>query len=75
MNLIDELYTQKKLPNMSIVINDVKAPTGGGYYGNYGYGYGYGYGEKDGYFVEEKHHKKSIKKTILNSLNPFSWFK
>ncbi|TXH58274.1 MAG: polysaccharide biosynthesis tyrosine autokinase [Bacteroidia bacterium] len=75
VNLIDELYTQKKLPNMSIVINDVKAPTGGGYYGNYGYGYGYGYGEKDGYFVEEKHHKKSLRKSLFSSLNPFNWFK
>jgi len=48
LNLINEMYENKKMPNLSIVLNDTKMPTGGGYYGNYGYGYGYGYGEKNG---------------------------
>ncbi|RYY61533.1 MAG: polysaccharide biosynthesis tyrosine autokinase [Chitinophagaceae bacterium] len=42
--LIDELYTQKKLPAVSIVVNDVKMKSGYGYYGYGRYGYGYGYG-------------------------------
>lgn len=46
LNLINEMYENKKMPNLSIILNDTKLPTGGGYYGNYGYGYGYG--EKNG---------------------------
>jgi hypothetical protein len=51
--LIDDLYQQKRLPQLSIVLNDVKAQSGyGSYgYGRYGYGYGYGYSS---YFEEEK---------------------
>jgi hypothetical protein len=45
--LVDAIYTEKKLPHMSLVINDVKAQIGYGTYQgyvNYGYGgYGYGY--------------------------------
>ncbi|MFM2337391.1 MAG: hypothetical protein RL115_584 [Bacteroidota bacterium] len=50
--LIDELYQEKKLPKVSIVLNDVKLKAGYGYYGygRYGYGYGYGYGS---YYEEE----------------------
>jgi capsular exopolysaccharide synthesis family protein len=50
--LIDEFYKEKKLPRVSIIINDVKLKTGYGYYGygRYGYGYGYGYGS---YYEEE----------------------
>ncbi|ESU27258.1 tyrosine-protein kinase involved in exopolysaccharide biosynthesis [Flavobacterium limnosediminis JC2902] len=42
LSLPEKLYQEKKLPNMSIVINDTDSKKG------YGYGYGYGYG------VEEK---------------------
>ena len=50
--MIDEFYKEKKLPKVSIIINDVKLKTGYGYYGygRYGYGYGYGYGS---YYEEE----------------------
>jgi capsular exopolysaccharide synthesis family protein len=52
LTLIDELYHGKKLPSLSLLLNDVKA--GGGYYGGYGYyGGGYGYGTASGYFEEE----------------------
>jgi capsular exopolysaccharide synthesis family protein len=51
--LIDEIYEQKKLPKVSIVVNDVKLRAGYGYYGYGRYGYGYGYGEKSDYFKEE----------------------
>jgi capsular exopolysaccharide synthesis family protein len=40
LELIDKLYESKRLPNMSIVINDVNVQEGRGY----GYGYGYSYG-------------------------------
>ncbi len=49
--LIDELYVQKKLPAISIVVNDVKIKSGYGYYGYGRYGYGYGYG--NGYYEQE----------------------
>jgi capsular exopolysaccharide synthesis family protein len=48
LEMIQGVYQENKLPNMSLVINDVGAMVGyGKYYGyvNYGYmGYGYGYG-------------------------------
>ena len=39
---INELYTQNLLPNIGILVNDVKIGGINSYYG-YGYGYGYGY--------------------------------
>jgi capsular exopolysaccharide synthesis family protein len=51
VGLIDEFYTQGKLPKISIILNDVKIRTGYGYYGYGRYGYGYGYGS--GYFDDE----------------------
>ncbi len=57
IQLIDEIYSQSKLPHLSIIINDIKASSGfGGYYGygQYGYGSGYGYGYGYGYFDNEK---------------------
>jgi capsular exopolysaccharide synthesis family protein len=57
--LVDTIYTEKKLPQMSLVINDVKAQLGyGSYQGyvNYGYaGYGYGYrNDLEQYFETDK---------------------
>jgi hypothetical protein len=49
--MIDEFYTQGKLPRIAIVLNDIKVRTGYGYYGYGRYGYGYGYGS--GYFDDE----------------------
>lgn len=51
--LIEEFYQEKKLPRVSVIINDVKLKPGYGYYGygRYGYGYGYGYGS----YYEEEH--------------------
>jgi tyrosine-protein kinase Etk/Wzc len=69
LELIDELYTKKKLPRLSLLLNDVPSGAGyGGYYsyGNYGYGYGYGYGAD--YFQEEPKAKKGFIKKILNSI-------
>jgi tyrosine-protein kinase Etk/Wzc len=48
LNFIDELYTQRKLQHMGLLVNDVISKGSRGYYGygggRYGYGYGYGYG-------------------------------
>jgi len=51
ISLIDEFYTQNRLPKISIIINDVKIKPGYGYYGYGRYGYGYGYG--GGYYDSE----------------------
>ncbi|WP_130734313.1 tyrosine-protein kinase [Flavobacterium sp. J27] len=40
LELPERLYREKKLPNMSILINDTEINL------RYGYGYGYGYGQK-----------------------------
>jgi tyrosine-protein kinase Etk/Wzc len=57
--LIDQLYSENKLPRLSIIINDIKGRTGSynGYYGYGGYGYGYGYGYGSGYFEDGKNTK------------------
>lgn len=77
IGLVDEIYREKKLPKVSIVINDVKIKPGYGYYGygRYGYGYGYGYGEKSSYFEEEQPKPKSLLQRIWQALNPFNWFR
>ncbi len=64
LQLLNEIYTNKRLPKISLIINDIKAEGGyGKYYGYGGYGYtGYGYGSE--YFDEMK--PKPFK--ILNSL-------
>jgi Mrp family chromosome partitioning ATPase len=53
LRIIDDIYTEKKLPNPSIVLNGVKRSAAYGYGGSYGYGYGYGYG----YYEDEKNTK------------------
>ncbi len=57
---IDDLYRQRKLPRLGLLVNDVITKGLKGYYGygggkyGYGYGYGYGKGSKDGYYEVEK---------------------
>ncbi|WP_458925616.1 GumC family protein [Flavitalea antarctica] len=62
---IEELYIKQKLPNMGLLVNDIKATSN--YYssGSYG-GYGYGYGQAQGYFEVEKNSKKSWLKKFLH---------
>jgi capsular exopolysaccharide synthesis family protein len=55
LGLVEDLYINKKMPGLCVLINDVKAD---GYYGGYyggGYGYygGYGYGRQSDYFEAE----------------------
>ena len=73
ITLIDEFYTQQKLPKVAVVINDVKLKTGYGYYGygRYGYGYGYGYGS----YYEEETPPPTFFEKVLGYLNPVNWFK
>ncbi len=73
VRLIDELYTQKKLPKLSVLLNDMKGGVGyGSYYGYGAYGYGgntrYGYGYGYGYFdLEQRKKKKNIFKRIMKT--------
>jgi len=56
LGLIEELYIDKKLPGLCVLLNDVKAAAGyyGGYYGSaYGYYGGGNYGAGSGYFEDE----------------------
>jgi len=54
LGLVNELYENKRLPSLSILLNDVRVDSGyyGGYYGGYAY-YGYGYNKGSGYFEED----------------------
>lgn len=73
--LIDDFHKEKKLPKISIIINDVKLKPGYGYYGYGRYGYGYGYNYKSYYDEETPKHgafgkfldKISIKKRTGHS--------
>lgn len=61
VHFIDEQYKKEKLPNMGLLINDIKASSHYYSYGNYsGYGYGYGYGSGNGYFDTEENHQGRI---------------
>jgi capsular exopolysaccharide synthesis family protein len=60
LNMLNEIYISKRLPHLSIVVNDVKDDGGyGNYYGYGGYEYtGEGYGYGNDYF-EQPANKKS----------------
>jgi len=62
LNIPRELYRDKKLPNMAMLLNDVGAGRGYGYGYGYGFGYGYGYG-----YVQKKKkwYEKFLPKNIL----------
>jgi tyrosine-protein kinase Etk/Wzc len=68
--LIEDLYQHQKLPNLSIIINDIPVQGGyGGYYGYGGYGYGYGYGmglngSGNGYFENGSSIRKGWRKWV-----------
>ncbi len=49
IRFINNLYEQKKLKNLSLLINDIRIPH---YIANYNYGYGYGYKNGSGYYEE-----------------------
>jgi capsular exopolysaccharide synthesis family protein len=53
LEFVNDLYEKKTLPNMSLIVNDVKTGGANSYYG-YGYGYGYGYSSNYNYGSEEE---------------------
>jgi capsular exopolysaccharide synthesis family protein len=66
---IDDLYTKETLPNMALLVNDVKIGGANSYYG-YGYGYGYGYSYNYGYnYSYGDEQKMTIWKKIRQSVN------
>lgn len=73
ITLIEEFYQYKKLPKVSVVINDVKLKAGYGYYGYGRYGYGYGYGQDSSYYDEESAPDNFFERLLykLGKLNPF----
>lgn len=69
LNLVNDLYVNKKMPSVSILLNDMKQEGAyyGGYYGGYGYGYyGYGYAKKGGYFEKESKKRRNGLFTFFN---------
>lgn len=74
LSMVEDLYQQKRLPSMGLVINDIQ--TQGRYKGYYGYGggsyygYGYGYGYGGDYFQSSNTKaKKSWKQLFLFQKN------
>jgi capsular exopolysaccharide synthesis family protein len=66
VELIDTLYQTKRLPSMSVVINDVQMQRGYGY--GYGYGYAFGKGKQaTGYFDINAEPKKSFWKRLFGN--------
>ncbi len=67
---IDELYVNKKINNMGLLINDVNPSMifglKYGYGFSYGYSYGYGYGQKAAYYDNDVHKSSFIKRIGSN---------
>jgi Mrp family chromosome partitioning ATPase len=73
VTLIEEFYQSKKMPKVTVLINDVKIKAGYGYYGYGRYGYGYGYGQDSSYYDEEVAPDGLFERIIykLSRFNPF----
>jgi capsular exopolysaccharide synthesis family protein len=68
LQLLNDIYANKRLPKISLVINDIKEGGYGKYYGYGGYGYaGYGYGSE--YFEELKSKPVRLLDSIKNIFN------
>ena len=63
--IIQDMYENKKINNLYILLNDVKSQSRYGYGGGYSYGYGYGYGNSNGYFENEGKKKRKKLSGIL----------
>jgi len=60
VTMIDDLYINRKLPGLCLLLNDISDKSsyyGGGYYGR-GYYAGYGYGAGSGYFEDDLDKRK-----------------
>lgn len=73
LEMVDSLYKQAKLPNLTLIFNGIKA-RGINLYSKYGYGSGYGYGATYGspynnsYYINHQA-SKSVFKSLVKSLN------
>ena len=63
IHFIEEIYSNRKLPNVGLLVNDIKASSHYYSYGNYG-GYGYGYGHSSGYFRDNTKPKNTLRQKI-----------
>jgi tyrosine-protein kinase Etk/Wzc len=60
---VDDLHKNKILPNMGLIVNDVKIGGASSYYGyGYGYGYGYSYNYNYSYSYGEKDKRTLVQK-------------
>jgi capsular exopolysaccharide synthesis family protein len=67
LKMINEFKQTEKLPNLSLLVNDVKLSRVYGYKYGYKYGYHYGYGS-NGYYTDEKKNKwKFLKRKKVRS--------
>jgi tyrosine-protein kinase Etk/Wzc len=69
LKMLNVLYQEKKLPNLAMVVNDVKVKGIRSYYG-YGYTYGgsYSYDYSLGYGYSNGHHEANGKKAPWKGL-------
>jgi capsular exopolysaccharide synthesis family protein len=72
IEFIDEVYVQRKLPRLWIIVNDLKMGARFGYYG-YGYGKGYGYGYGYGYVSQQKRGYQSSGADDYYDIQPGWW--
>ncbi|OFX17052.1 MAG: hypothetical protein A2033_15735 [Bacteroidetes bacterium GWA2_31_9] len=74
IKLVNDLYINKNINNLSILINDVKIPGYYGFYGKYSYTYGgyysYGYGVPygSGYYDDDEKPPKSFFQKIFSMI-------
>jgi hypothetical protein len=73
LDFIEEIYQQRKLPRLWLVVNDLKMGARFGYYG-YGYGKGYGYGYGYGYYGGNRKGYQSSGLDDYYDIQP-SWWK
>ncbi len=60
LKLIDNFKKNEKIPNVSVLLNDVRLDDRYGY--KYGYSYGYSYGYYSDYYLDDKPKKKFFKR-------------
>jgi capsular exopolysaccharide synthesis family protein len=64
ISFIDDLYKEKKLPGLGLLVNDVVAEGTRGYYGYGGGRYGYGYAYAQGYVYGDNGNNRTLPKKI-----------
>lgn len=75
LDFIEEVYQQRKLPRLWLIVNDLKMGARFGYYGyGYGKGYGYGYGYGSGYYGKRKGYQSSGFDDYYD-VQPAGWWK